>query len=55
MDEIITVLKQDLALQKKKLDDLKAWKESVILIEAQNAVISELEKKMETMREPTGK
>lgn len=54
MDEIITVLKEDLALQKKKLDDLKTWGSDAILIEAQNAVISELEKKIEAMQGLTG-
>lgn len=54
MDEIITVLKEDLALQKKKLDDLKAWGGDAILIEAQNAVVSELEKRIETMQGVTG-
>ena len=54
MDEIITVLKEDLALQKKKMDDLKAWGGDAVLIEAQNAVVSELEKRIETMQEVTG-
>lgn len=54
MDEIITVLKEDLALQKKKLEDLRAWGGDAILIEAQNAVVSELEKKIETMQGATG-
>lgn len=55
MDEIITILKEDLTLQKKKLDDLTAWGDDTILIEAQNAIISELEKKIEVMQGVTDK
>lgn len=50
MGEITKVLKEDLAVQKKKLADLEAWKSDAILIEMQKSIVSELEKKTETMQ-----
>ncbi|MCI1960059.1 MAG: hypothetical protein LKJ25_10605 [Clostridia bacterium] len=46
----IEILKRDLALQKKKLEDLKAWGSVSILIESQTALVDKLEKQLETIQ-----
>jgi hypothetical protein len=47
----IEILKRDLALQKKKLEDLKAWGSVSILIESQTALVDKLEKQLETIQD----
>lgn len=50
MDEIIKVLSDDLAYQRKKLHDLIAWGSLEALINEQNTTIGILEKKIEAMQ-----
>ncbi|MCI1930982.1 MAG: hypothetical protein LKJ13_04735 [Clostridia bacterium] len=47
----IEILKRDLALQKKKLEDLKTWGSVSILIESQTALVDKLEKQLETIQD----
>lgn len=54
----IEVFMGDLALQKKKLDDMRAWKSSDVLVRAQTAAVERLEKRIEEIRsgeKPVGK
>lgn len=48
----------DLALQRKKLDDMREWKSVDVLMRAQTAAVERLEKRIEEIRigeKPVGK